>query len=46
MGLSEEEAEAAFAVADANKNGKIDYEEFLAWLWTDAPDQARKQAAL
>mmetsp|Transcript_21059 Transcript_21059/g.41114 ORF Transcript_21059/g.41114 Transcript_21059/m.41114 type:complete len:284 (-) Transcript_21059:35-886(-) len=37
VGLSEAECENMFIEADLNKDGVIQYEEFVAWIFDDAP---------
>lgn len=36
LGISEADAENTFILADANHDGKIDYKEFIFWLFSDA----------
>jgi len=39
VGLSDAECENMFIEADLNKDGVIQYEEFVAWIFDDAPKQ-------
>lgn len=41
LGISKDDAVLLFKAADANMDGKIDYEEFVGWLFKDAPDEVR-----
>lgn len=42
IGVEESEIPKLFSLADVNKDGQIDYEEFVAWLYAVAPDAVRK----
>jgi len=43
-GIAEEDMETIFEGADLNKDGFIDYDEFLAWLFHSAPENVQRFA--
>ena len=43
LGLNPDDAREVFASADTSKDGKIDYEEFFAWVY--GSDEARRALA-
>mmetsp|Transcript_139678 Transcript_139678/g.260484 ORF Transcript_139678/g.260484 Transcript_139678/m.260484 type:complete len:527 (-) Transcript_139678:10-1590(-) len=46
LGMTDEEVEKVFKSADANKDGKIDYTEFVSWLYSSsAPEVIGKRVA-
>lgn len=43
LGMTEDEAKLMFESADANKNGVVEYEEFVDWIFQKAPDHVQKE---
>merc|ERR1712125_98572 len=43
LGSSPEEAHEMFLSADDNCDGRVDYEEFLAWLFVDTPGAGKEK---
>eukprot|EP00930_Biecheleria_cincta_P071170 TRINITY_DN58696_c0_g1_i1.p1 TRINITY_DN58696_c0_g1~~TRINITY_DN58696_c0_g1_i1.p1 ORF type:complete len:502 (-),score=139.47 TRINITY_DN58696_c0_g1_i1:46-1551(-) len=44
LGLSEADVEGTFKCADANHDGKIDYKEFIFWLFSDSAPTAVRES--
>lgn len=45
IGVPEVDVPKIFSLADCNKDGVIDYDEFVSWLWTVAPTAIRRAQA-
>jgi hypothetical protein len=44
MGVSEAERSRQFALADLNKDGHVDYQEFALWIYGPCPEELRDRA--
>lgn len=43
LGISEDDARIMFEQADTNQDGRVDYEEFLAWLFIDGEGSGKEK---